>query len=118
MFGFILVGLAPVAWLFAVSTENLPFIVVLTVLVWLIAVFFAARYVDRLKTTRLFQRQAGIRMWFLVLILVTLQMATCMRPMLARPENGWWTSRKAFFLAHFGSTFEKRAPEAEGRPDS
>ncbi len=112
MVGFLLVGLAPVAWLFAVSTENLPFVVVLTLLIWLIAVFFAARYVNGLKASPLFQRQAGIRMWFVILIVVTLQMATCMRPMLTRPDDGWWTSGKTFFLSHFGTVFEpkKQAP--------
>ncbi len=108
MVGLILVGLAPVAWLFAVSTESLPFVVVLTLLIWLIAVVFAARYVGKLRATPLFQRQAGIKLWFLILTLVTLQMVTCMRPMLTKPEKGWWTAEKKFFLSHFGSTFEQK----------
>ena len=45
----------------------------------------------------------GGEIWFAILLLVTLQMATCMRPMLAKPgERGWFTSEKQFFLAHFG----------------
>jgi hypothetical protein len=44
-----------------------------------------------------------LKLWFAILLLVTLQMATCMRPMLAPPgERGWFTSEKQFFLAHFG----------------
>lgn len=107
MVGLLLVGLAPVAWLFVVSTESLPFIVTLTLLIWLVAVAFAARYVGKLRANSLFQRQGGIKMWFLILIVVTLQMTTCMRPMLGKPENGWWTGEKKFFLSHFGSTFEQ-----------
>ncbi len=108
MIGLVLVGLAPVAWLFAVSTESLPFVVMLTVVLWAIAVSFAARYVGKLKANPLFQRQGGIKVWFLILVVVTLQMATTMRPMLAKPEKGWRTSEKQFFLAHFGSILDTK----------
>jgi len=106
MASLILVGLAPVAWLFAVSTTSVSFVTMLAFLIWLVAIGFAGRYVDKLGVHPLFQRQAGIKLWFLILILVTLQMATCMRPMLSKPDPGWWTSEKQFFLSHFGSTFE------------
>ena len=106
MVGLILVGLAPVAWLFAVSTKNLSFVTLLTFLIWLVAIGFAARYVGKLGVHPLLQRQAGIKLWFLILILVTLQMATCMRPMLSMPATGWWTGEKQFFLSHYISTFD------------
>ena len=102
MTGLILVGLAPVAWLFAVSTSSFGFVVVLTFLLWLVAIGFTGRFTDKLRAAPLFQRQAGLKLWFVILLLVTLQMTTCMRPMLAKPgERGWWTSEKQFFLAHF-----------------
>jgi len=101
MVGLILVGLAPVAWLFSVSTSNLSFVTLLTFILWLIAIGFASRFVGKLGVHPLFQRQGGIKLWFLILMLVTLQMATCMRPMLTKPESGWWTSEKEFFLSHF-----------------
>lgn len=107
MIGLILVGLAPVAWLFAVSTENLAFVTLLTFLIWLVSIGFAARYVEKLKTHPFFQRQAGIKLWFVILIVVTLQMTTCMRPMLTAPTDGWWTSEKQFFLSHFESALNQ-----------
>jgi len=106
MVGLILVGLAPVAWLFAVSTKSISFVTLLAFLIWLVAIGFAGRYVDKLGGHPLFPRRAGIKLWLLILVLVTLQMATCMRPMLSKPDNGWWTGEKQFFLSHFGSTFE------------
>jgi len=78
-------------------------------LIWLIAMCFAARYVGKLKANNLFKRQGGIKVWFFILTIVTLQMATCMRPMLGRSERGWWTTEKKFFLSHFGSTFKNRS---------
>ena len=103
MLGLILVGLAPVAWLFAVSTSSLGFVAMLAFLLWLVAIGFAGRFVDKLRAAPLFQRQAGLKLWFAILLLVTLQMTTCLRPMLAKPgARGWVTSEKQFFLAHFG----------------
>ncbi|NLG33817.1 MAG: hypothetical protein GX548_00535 [Lentisphaerae bacterium] len=101
MIGLLLVALAPVAWLFAVSTASAAFVVLLVFLLWLIAIGFAARFVDKLKVVPLFQRQAGIKLWFLIFMLVTLQMTTCLRPMLAQPTEGWRTPPKQFFLSHF-----------------
>lgn len=106
MIGLILVGLAPVAWLFSVSTEAVPFIVFLAVVIWIIALAFTVRFVGKLASVPLFSRQDGIRVWFFILTVVTLQMTTCMRPMLSMPSASWWTGGKQFFLSHFASTFE------------
>jgi hypothetical protein len=105
MLGLILVGLAPVAWLFAVSTESMPFVVMLTFFFWFVSLCFASKYMTKLKANALFERQGGINVWFVILMLVTLQMTTCMRPLLEKPEKGWWTAEKQFFLSHFSSTF-------------
>ena len=105
MVSLILVGLAPVAWLFAVSTASRAFITLLAFLLWLVAVGFAGRFVEKLRSVPALQRQAGLKLWFAILLLVTLQMATCMRPLLSAPgERGWWTSEKLFFLSHFSQT--------------
>ena len=103
MTGLILVGLAPVAWLFAVSTENISFVVMLALIIWLLAAMFTARYVNRMNENKAFQHQAGIKVWFVILTIVTMQMVTYLRPILVKPENGWWTANKMFFLEHFGS---------------
>ncbi len=108
MLGLLLVGLAPVAWLFSVSTESLPFVTMLALFIWLIAASFAVRYIGKLQVHALFKKAGGIKLWFFVLVLVTVQMVTCMRPILTAPKAGWWTGEKMFFLQHFGSTFEAR----------
>lgn len=106
MLGILLIGLAPIVWLFAVSTANPAFMTILVFCVWVIALVFVVRYMDKLQLHALFQHAGGLKMWLVVLVIVTLQMTTCMRPLLAPPgEAGWWTSQKQFFLQHFGSTF-------------
>ena len=106
MVGLVLFALAPVAWLFAVSTANLPFVALLAFLLWLVALGFAARFADKLGANPLFRRRAGVNLWLCILALATLQMATCLRPMLARPDQGWRDSGKLFFLSHFAQTLQ------------
>jgi hypothetical protein len=113
--GFLLGGLAPVAWLFAMSTESGLFMVILVVVIWAIGTAFAWRSLLRLQGGRLFPRMAGIRLWFFILALVTLQMATCLRPMLDTPEHGWWTHDKKFFLAHFSAMLDRREAPTQVR---
>lgn len=117
MIGLLLIGLAPVAWLFAVSTESLAFVVALTFLLWIISVCFAIRFIRRSRSHPAFQRGGGISMWFLIFIIVSLQMTTTMRPLLVKPAEGagWWASEKKFFLAHFGSCFDERRPVEKRR---
>jgi len=112
MVGVLLIGLAPVAWLFAVSTESLPFVVMLIFVLWMVSVAFAVRYINKLKEVPLFRRTSGIGAWFVIFALVSLQMTTCLRPLLGKPDpaRGWWTSEKKFFLAHYGSTFDDEKP--------
>jgi hypothetical protein len=105
MMGLLLAGLAPVAWLFAVSTASVPFMVILVFCVWIIALVFAARYVDKMSLHPRFKLMGGIRVWFFIFIMVTLQMTTHMRPLLVKPENAWKKGEKQFFLLHFIGTF-------------
>lgn len=108
MGGLILVGLAPVMWLFAVSTDSAAFIMLLALFIWLIAGGFVVRYIHKLQSNSTFTRVGGIKIWFIIVVLVTMQMVTCMRPILVEVtgEDGWWTGKKMFFLQHFGSTFD------------
>jgi hypothetical protein len=107
MQGLLLTGLAPVVWLFATSTQSVPFVVTMIFCIWIIALIFMGRYIGKLQMAPLFARAGGIKFWVVILLMVTLQMATCMRPMLAKPGASWWTrGEKKFFLVHFASTFD------------
>ena len=56
------------------------------------------------RATRL-SLYVGLKWWLLVYILVTLQMVTTLRPLLAKPASGWWVAGKKFFLVYFGEQF-------------
>lgn len=104
MTGLLLLGLAPVAWLFSVSTESVPFVTILNVAAWSVAVAFALRFFRLFARTGAPRRSAGLGWWLAVYILVSFQMATVMRPLLAAPAKGWRYGEKKFFLAHFGDS--------------
>ena len=106
MVGLLLLGLTPVAWLFSVSTNSLGFTVLLNAVTWFVAVGFAFRFSGQLRTSGRFPSTAGLKWWLVVYVLVSLQMATTMRPLLTKPDDGWWTAKKQFFLAHLVDSFK------------
>ena len=103
MTGLIVVGLAPVAWLFANSTESLPFVVVMTLIIWMISLPFASRFLRHAQDAGLLNQSIGLKLWLIVFIAVTLQMTTVMRPILTEPKQAPHSSQpqKMFFMQHF-----------------
>ena len=101
MTGLLLVALAPVTWLFAVSTDSLAFVVVLNVAIWFLCVGFSLRLFGRLSVIDPVRHAFGAKWWLVIYVVVSLQMATTMRPLLGTPAEGWWTPGKKFFVAHF-----------------
>jgi hypothetical protein len=101
MTGLMLIGLAPVTWLFAVSTESLAFTVLLNLAIWGVCVLFTFRLFNRLSDFGETRHTHGIKSWLIVYIVVSLQMATAMRPLLTMPETGWWAGEKKFCAVHF-----------------
>ncbi|MBN4071911.1 hypothetical protein JYT83_00680 [bacterium AH-315-F18] len=106
MTGLLLIALAPVAWLFSVSTQSVSFIVLLCSVLWLISAMFTLRHISNLKKHPSFQRIIGMKWWFSVLVLVTLQMVTFMQPLLTPADRGWFSFKKEFFVEHFVSCFD------------
>jgi hypothetical protein len=104
MIGLLLLGLAPIAWLFSISTKSLSFPVLMNVMGWLIAVGFAARFLRYMKLSQIFRNTIGLKWWMVIFIVVSFQMATTMRPLLEKPTTGWWESGKKLFIVHFLET--------------
>ena len=118
MAGMLLAALAPVLWLFAVSSSSAAFVVVLAVLLAIPAASYAMRPAAGLQRVGGIRTSAGLRLWFAVLAIVALQTVTLLRPMLAAPaapdaegaDPAAKTAEKSpepkkmFFLEHFGRT--------------
>ena len=110
----LLLGFAPVAWVFAQSTDSLAMMGALHLLFWGIATAFALR----LLTTGFRQSQsrslAGVRVWAAIFILVMLQMTTALRPILGQASTLLPTEKK-FFAAHWIQCLESDGKASRSR---
>jgi len=97
----LLVGFAPVAWLFSQSTDSLPWMGVLHLLFWFIAVFFGLRFLESAFTHTNARSSAGLNTWIIIFVLVILQMTTALRPIIGKSET-FLPTKKQFFIAHWG----------------
>lgn len=98
--GCVLAALAPVLWLFAVSTESLVFFVWFSCALSLVAAFFMQRPLVGAQERKILATPVGMGAWLLVFVVVALQAVTLVRPMLGgdRAPRG-----KCFFLQHVWS---------------
>jgi len=112
--GLLLAALLPIAWLFSVSSRYLASAVWIHVLMWGISLLFGWRFLGR----ALHESGAGGGMfvWLLLFALVSLQVATFVRPVLWRgADEPLFQQGKMFFLEHFDRVVDHddRAEKAE-----
>lgn len=113
--GLLLLGFAPAVWIFAESTDSLGFMGSLAIGSWVIAVFFALKFLKSVIYATGGTQQGPLMIWSAVFLLVTLQMTTSLRPILGRSTH-FVTQEKKFFLQHWGDTFSTSLPrEAAGK---
>jgi hypothetical protein len=102
----LLIGFAPVAWIFSQSTESVPAMGALHLLFWAIATYFCARFLQD-GFSHLGGRPAGLRLWFLIFLLVMIQMATALRPLVGTADTLLPTEKK-FFMTHWMEQLRKK----------
>ncbi|MDP6442259.1 MAG: hypothetical protein QGG36_16285 [Pirellulaceae bacterium] len=107
----LLIGFAPVAFIFTFSTNSLPFMGAIHLGVWLIAIAFGLRYVGRGITQLCGVDGPILKIWALILILTTLQMTTTLRPLLGTSDS-LLTAEKRFFAAHWIRTLEQSVEDS------
>ena len=113
----LLIGFAPVAWIFSQATDSVAFMGGLHLVLWAIAVGFGLRLIG--ATSRLLSGygQGHMNLWSLIFILVCLQMMTTLRPIIGASDR-FLPGEKKFFLAHWLETMSKPAPVRPDQPDS
>lgn len=97
----LLVGFAPVAWVFSQSTESVHFMGTLHLMFWAVSMVFALRLLSLLLTFVGTVERNYLRLWFVVFLLVCLQMTTALRPFVGTAKT-FLPTKKLFFLAHWG----------------
>lgn len=103
--GLLLLGFAPVVWVFTRSTDAVGFIGGLCLAVWLISIAFGFRFLREAIANAGGKNLHHVYVWFIIFLLVSLQMSTTLRPLLGRSDT-LFTGEKKFFLTHWSETID------------
>jgi len=98
----LLVGFAPVAWLFSQSTESVIWMGALHLTFWFIATCFGLRFLENGFSHSKARSTAGLYTWIVIFILVVVQMTTALRPIVGKSDH-FLPEKKMFFLTHWGN---------------
>jgi hypothetical protein len=107
----LLIGFAPVAWLFSQSTNHLAWMGALHLIFWGIATLFGLRFLQAGFSHAKARSNAGLNTWTVIFVLVVLQMTTALRPIVGTSDT-ILTKEKKFFLNHWGDSIKESSGEA------
>jgi hypothetical protein len=111
----LLIGFAPVAWLFSESTNSICWMGALHLAFWVIATMFGLRFLAAgFKATQARSR-AGLAVWSAIFVLVALQMTAALRPILGTSDALLPTEKK-FFLKHWADCAKASPTPAASEP--
>jgi hypothetical protein len=99
--GLLLIGFAPVVWLFSVSSTSTTFLGFLLIVLWVICACFGLSLVFRSGHALGMTNAGHFAVWGLIFLLVTLQMTTTLRPIVGSEEEVFNFKEKKFFLTYW-----------------
>jgi hypothetical protein len=99
----LLIGFAPVVWVFSQSTESTGVMGSLHLVFWAMALYFGVRFLWIGFRCLEASLDTNLRLWMLIFVLVTLQMMTSLRPIIGS-SSSFWPAEKKFFVAHWFDT--------------
>lgn len=100
LMGVLLVGFAPVAWIFSQSTESVAWMGFLHLLFWGIATAFGVRFLHISFSHTKMKTSAGLIVWIVIFLLTSLQMMTALRPIIGKSDT-FFPAEKKFFISHW-----------------
>jgi amino acid permease len=96
----LLIGFAPVAWLFSQSTESVNWMGTLHLIFWFIASIFGLRFLNAAFSHTQAKSNAGFNTWVVIFMLVVVQMTTALRPIVGHADS-FFPKEKKFFLSYW-----------------
>ncbi len=108
----LLIGFAPVAWLFSQSTDSATWMGTLHLVFWGIATVFGLRFLEAGFSQLQARSSAGLNTWIIIFVLVVLQMTTALRPIVDRAET-FFPGKKMFFVTYWGECLKQKPAEAK-----
>jgi hypothetical protein len=100
MMSILLIGFAPVAWLFSQSTQSANWMGALHLVFGAIAVVFGLRFLENGFSHSQARSHAGFNTWVILFVLVVLQMTTALRPIVGTADT-FLPETKKFFVSHW-----------------
>src|SRR3954447_2804664 len=103
----VLLALLPVSWLFSASSRHLSTAMIFQFLLWLVGLVLSEKFL-RKALAALGTRASGLALWMGLFLLVSLQVATMLRPVLLRkPGGGVFVTGKKSFMEQMWYVFDK-----------
>ena len=96
----LLIGFAPVAWVFSQSTQSVAAMGALHLLFGLVGIGFGFRFLGHAFARIQARSRAGVGIWMVVFLFVALQMTTALRPIVGRADT-FLPVEKKFFIGHW-----------------
>ena len=103
----LLVGFAPVVWLFSVSSTSSVFIGFMLLALWMICVGFGFTLIFRAGKAMGMTNTGHLLMWCMIFLLVTVQMTTTLRPIVGESDVLFNFSEKKFFLQYWSEQLQQ-----------
>lgn len=101
--GVLLVGFAPVTWVFSQATSSSKFMGSLHLVFLALSAIFGLGLVNRVLAATNGRKLGGVRLWGALFLLVVFQMSTTLRPIVGE-YDGTLFHEKLFFLNHWFSS--------------
>jgi len=109
----LLIGFAPVTWVFSQSTESLAWMGALHLFFWFVSTAFGLRFLESGFFDSVGQSRAGFRAWAIIFVIVALQMTTALRPIIGTSDS-FLPKEKQFFVPHWSDCLEaQEAPKGK-----
>jgi hypothetical protein len=118
----LLIGFAPVAWVFSQSTSSPVMMGALHLVFWFVATMFGIKFLFNGMHYLRLRSEGGLRIWTIIFVLVMIQMTTALRPLIGPSTATFLPQEKKFFLSHWAdslsaaSSDRKTAPYAPANP--
>jgi hypothetical protein len=98
----LLIGFAPVAWIFSQSTSSIALMTLLHAAFWFVGLCFGLKILTSAQPYLQGTGNGQVVVWSLIFMAVCLQMMTALRPIIGKPEPGkLLPTEKKFFLQHW-----------------
>jgi hypothetical protein len=110
----LLIGFAPVAWLFSQSTKLIVWMGALHLLFWFVATVFGLRFLEAGFSHSHARSRAGFNTWVVIFVLVVLQMTTALRPIVG-PTDRFFPQEKKFFVSYWGDCMKELSEDSNAK---